>query len=270
MTDDDLTTKLSVLTDDRPEPADPAAPIRFRIKRRRRRRRGAAVVLTVAGVTAAALAAGPLLNSMRPTEPAVAGFGAPSPASVQPSTPLLPSTITTPGSTPSTRSGTTPIPTGDHHKILPAPWSAERFTKMPDANAYRPHAYYVAKGTIPTESWAVLVYSREGCLVTDEGPAVSFGRPLICFNPPHNGTHWVVQGHGKEKGSAKIDATLVMGSAPIGARKVRIVAGGKTYTTNAVATPATDTLRFFAIVIPRRDLKITSVQPVNAAGHPVS
>ncbi|TCC66469.1 hypothetical protein E0H73_06225 [Kribbella pittospori] len=261
---DDLTTKLAVLTDDRPEPADPAAPIRLRIKRRRRRRRGAAAVLTVAGVTAAALAAGPLLNSMRPTEPAVAGFGAPSPASVQPSTvqpstPLLPSTITSPTA-----------PVGDHKKILPAPWSAERFTKMPDANAYRPHAYYVAKGTIPTESWAVLVYSREGCLVTDEGPAVSFGRPLICFDPPQNGTHWVVQGHSKEKNSQKIDATLVMGSAPIGARKVRIVAGGQTYTTNAVATPATDTLRFFAIVIPHRDLKITSVQPLNATGHPIS
>jgi len=202
---------------------------------------------------------------MRPSEPAVAGFGAPSPAAVQPSTPLLPSTITTPGTTPST----TPTPAGDHQKILPAPWSAERFTKLPDANAYQPHAYYVAKGTIPTESWAVLVYSREGCLVTDEGPAVSFGRPLICFDPPQNGTHWVVQGHGKEKNSQKIDATLVMGSAPIGARKVRITAGGKTYTTNAVATPATDTLRFFAIVIPHRDLKITSVQPLNATGHPI-
>lgn len=259
---DDLSTKLAVLTDDRPEPADPAAPIRGRIKRRQRRRRGAAAILTVAGVTAAALAAGPLLGSMRPTEPAVVGFGTPSPASIQPSTPQLPSTMTTPI--------TTPTPAGDHKKVLPPPWSAERFTKMPDANAYRPHAYYVAKGTIPTESWAVLVYSREGCLVTDEGPAVSFGRPLICFNPPLDGTHWVVQGHGKEKGSTKIDATLVMGSAPIGARKVRITAGGTTYTTNAVATPATDTLRFFAIVIPHRDLKGTKVQPVDATGHPVT
>ncbi|MEV0797009.1 hypothetical protein AB0I34_04940 [Kribbella sp. NPDC050281] len=259
---DDLTTKLAVLTDDRPEPSDPAAPIRLRIKRRQRRRRGTAAVLTVAGVTAAALATGPLLDSMRPSEPAVAGFGTPSSASVQPSTPQLPSTKTTPITTPTSAAG-------DHSKILPPPWSAERFTKMPDANAYRPHAYYVAKGTIPTESWAVLVYSREGCLVTDEGPAVSFGRPLVCFNPPLNGTHWVVQGHGKEKGSTKIDATLVMGSAPIGARKVRITAGGKNYTTNAVATPATDTLRFFAIVIPRRDLTVTSVQPLDANGHAI-
>ncbi|MFG1623608.1 hypothetical protein [Kribbella sp. NPDC049227] len=263
---DDLTTKLAVLTDDRPEPSDPAAPIRLRIKRRQRRRRGAAAVLTVAGVTAAALAAGPLLGSLRPSEPAVAGFGAPPPASIQPTTPGQPSMLPTPEQ-PSTNPTST---AGDHTKILPPPWSAERFTKMPDANAYRPHAYYVAKGTIPTESWAVLVYSREGCLVTDEGPAASFGRPLVCFDPPLNGTHWVVQGHDKEKGSTKIDATLVMGSAPIGARKVRITAGGKTYTTNAVATPATDTLRFFAVVIPHRDLKVTKVKPVDAAGHPVT
>jgi hypothetical protein len=262
---DDLTTKLAVLTDDRPEPADPAAPIRLLIKRRERRRRGAAAILTVAGVTAAALAAGPVLGSLRPTEPAVAGFGAPSPASIQPSSPQLPSTMPT-AQLPSTNPTSA---AGDHNKILPAPWSAERFTKMPAANAYLPHAYYVAKGTIPTESWAILVYSREGCLVADEGPANSFGTPLICFDPPNNGTYWTVQGYAKEKDSPKIDATLVMGSAPIGARKVRITAGGKTYTTNAVATPATDKLRFFAIVIPRRDLTVTAVQPLDANGRAI-
>jgi len=265
---DDLSTKFAVLTDDRPEPADPAAPIRLRIQRRRRRRRGTAIVATAAAVTAAALATGPVLNSVRSTgtDPGVAGFGAPAPIPV-------PGSVPTPGSVPSSAPSQrppTPGMLGDHLKILPPPWSAERFTKMPDANAYKPHAYYIAKGTIPTESWAVLVYSREGCLVTDEGRAVSFGRPMICFDPPGNGTYWVVQGHGKEKAGTMINATLVMGSAPIGARSVRITAGGKNYTAPAVATPATDKLRFFALVIPRRDLKVSAVQPLDANGHPIS
>jgi hypothetical protein len=154
--------------------------------------------------------------------------------------------------------------------VLPQPWSDEVFTKLPDANSYSPHkAYYIAKGRISTEKWAILVYSRAGCLVADEPPRGSFGVPHVCFDPPSNGTFWVVQGHSKEKSSTKIDATMVMGSAPIDARSVQVKAGGKTYTAPAVATPATDTLRFFALVIPRRDLKVSSVTPVDTAGKPV-
>ncbi|MEI8406287.1 MULTISPECIES: hypothetical protein [unclassified Kribbella] len=236
---DDLSTKLAVLTDDRPEPADPAAPIRLRIKRRQRRRRGAAVVVATAAATAAVLAAGPVLNNIRSAgnEPGVAGFN--------PSIPML-----------------TAAPT-----VLPPPWSDEVFTKLPVANSYKPKAYYVAKGTIPTESWAMLAFSEYGCMVSYEVPANSFGRPWVCFNewkPGQRVDHRVIQGHLKEKDAPKIDQTLVFGAVSADARKVAIKAGGKSYTADAVGTPATDRLRFFALVIPRRDLQVTEVTPLDA------
>ena len=141
---------------------------------------------------------------------------------------------------------------------------------MPDANAYRPAAYYVAQGKIPTESWAILS-TNESCLVADEGKAQSFGVPFVCFIDWQAGRRsdfFVTQGNTKEKSTVKIDHSLVLGAVSIEARKVRIVAGGKTYLTDAVGTPTTDRLRFFALEIPRRDLKVTSVTPLDAAGHP--
>ncbi len=251
---DDLTAKLAVLTDDRPEPADPAAPIRLRITRRRRRRRTTAVVVATAAATAAVLAIGPALGSFRSAsnEPGVAGFA--------PSIPVQ----TLPTAPPSTAG------TGDHKTVMPPPWSAEVFTKMPDANAYLPKAYYIAKGTIPTENWAMLAFSRYGCMVSDEGPANSFGRPYVCFNewrPGQRARHHVVQGHQKEKDAAKADQTLVFGAVSPDARKVVIAAGGKTYTADAVGTPATARLRFFALVIPRKDLRVTAVTPLDATGQ---
>jgi len=253
---DDLSAKLAVLTEARPEPADPAGPIRLRIKRRRRRRRATAAVVATAAATAAVLAAGPLLGSIRSAsnEPGVAGFAPSITVLTSQTMPTLPSTSIT----------------GDHKTVMPPPWSAEVFTKMPDANAYLPRAYYVAKGTIPTESWAMLAFSQYGCMVSDEGPANSFGRPYVCFNewkPGRRAGHHVVQGYQKEKGAAKIDQTLVFGAASADARKVVITAGGKTYTADAVGTPATDKLRFFALVIPRKNLEVTAVTPIDAAGE---
>jgi hypothetical protein len=260
---DDLSAKLAVLTENRPEPADPAAPIRLRIKARRRRRRTTAVVVVTAAATAAVLATGPLLGSIRSAgnEPGVAGF-APSITvpTVAPGNPPPPPVV----------QPLTPPPGGDHTTVMPPPWSAEVFTKMPDANAYRPKAYYVAKGTIPTESWAMLAFSQDGCMVGDEGPANSFGTPYICFNewrPGQRADHHVVQGYQKEKDSPKINQTLVFGAVSPDAREVVITAGGKSYTADAVGTPATDKLRFFALVIPRKDLKVTAVTPLDAAGQ---
>jgi len=260
---DDLSTKLAVLTEARPEPADPAAPIRLRIRRRQRRRRGTAVVVATAAATAAVLAAGPILGSIRSAgnEPGVAGFGPSIPVQTAPTPPPAVEAHTPP----------TVSPTGDHKTVMPAPWSDEVFNKVPDANAYPPRAYYIAKGTIPTETWAVMAFSNWGCMVTDEGPANSFGRPYVCFNewkPGQRVSHHVVQGYAKEKNTAKIDQTLVIGAVSADARKVVLTAGGTTYTADAVGTPATDRLRFFALVIPRRDVKITKATPLDAAGKP--
>jgi hypothetical protein len=258
---DDLSTKLAVLTEARPEPADPAAPIRLRIKSRRRRRRGYAVVVATAAATAAVLAAGPVLGSIRSSgnEPGVAGFGPSIPVQTTPTTPPAVEPATPPSAS----------PTGDHKTVMPAPWSDDVFNKRPDANAYPPRAYYIAKGTIPTETWAVIAFSNWGCMVTDEGPATSFGRPYVCFNewkPGQRVNHHVVQGYTKEKGAAKIDQTLVIGAVSADARKVVIKAGGTTYTADAVGTPATDRLRFFALVIPRKDIRINEATPLDAAG----
>jgi len=281
---DQLKDRFAALTDARPEPVDPVIGVRQAIARRRRRRQGAVVALCAAATVAAVIAV-PALGSWRSSqqEPGVAGFAAPtaptaptaSPApttataSLAPQSPGAPDSPRVPETSGFPSMSTAPPLGGDHRQILPAPWSAEVFTKMPDANAFRPKAYYIAKGKISTESWAILAFSRQGCLVTDEGPANSFGTPYVCFDPPNNGKYHVVQGHTKEKSSIKLDATLVMGSAPITARSVRVKAGGKTYSSPAVATPATDKLRFFALVIPKRDLKVTAVEPLNAAGKVV-
>jgi len=247
---DDLHTKFAVLTDARPEPSDPAAPIRLRIKRRQRRRRGTAAVLVTAAAVAVSLAAGPALGALRSGPADSAGFAGP--PTVSP---------TAPPSTPSARA---------QSKVLPPPWSDKKFTKMPDANAYRPAAYYVAQGQIPTESWAILSVD-DACLVADEGKAVSFGRPYDCFYDWPAGrtvNYTVTQAYAKEKDSPKVDHSLVLGVVSIEARQVRIVAAGNTYLTDAVGTPTTDHLRFFAIEIPKRDLKVTSITPLDAAGRP--
>jgi hypothetical protein len=254
---EDLSTMLAELTETRPEPPDPAVPIRLRIKRRQLRRRSTAVVLVTAAATVAVLAAGPVLGAVHGRasgEPGVAGV----------------------------------TPTPDRTKIVKVvkdyregqqahlpPWSDEVFTKMPDANAYRPKAYYIAKGNISTESWSVLAFSDNGasagCLVADEGPANSFGRPYHCFDDWSKGRRsnfLAAQGSVKENNTRKIDAVLVIGAVSVDARKVQVrTTAGHVYTTNAVATPVSERLRFFAVVIPKKDAKVASIRPLDATGR---
>jgi hypothetical protein len=251
MTDDDLQTKFAVLTDARPEPSDPAAPIRLRIRRRQRRRRGTAAVLVTAAAVTVTLAAGPALGALQGGAGGGGGFAAPpTPTSSAPGAPEATNQIYT----------------------LPLPWSDKKFTKLPDANGYPGGAYYVAQGRIPTESWAILS-TNKSCLVGFEDGVGSFGTPFICFTDWADGRKadfTVLQGHSREKSTTKIDHTLVIGAVSIKSSKVRIVAGGKTYSTDAVGTPTTDQLRFFAIEIPKRDLRITSITPLDAAGRPAA
>jgi hypothetical protein len=146
---------------------------------------------------------------------------------------------------------------------------------MPDANAYRPKAYYIAKGETSTQNWSVLAFSDNGasagCLVAGEGPANSFGRPYQCFDEWPKGRRsnfLATQGFFKEKNTQKIDAVLVMGAVSIDARKVQVrTTGGQVYTTNAVATPASERLRFFAVVILKEDAKVASIRPIDASGR---
>ncbi|MEU4394296.1 hypothetical protein [Kribbella sp. NPDC023855] len=283
----DLGARLTQLTEARPEPPDPAAPVRVRINQRRRRRAGLAFAGVAAATALAVMTGSTIAGALSGNrEPGVAGFGpstsqAPTPGGT-PSTPG-PATGTpenaTGTATPGTVSGApTPgvsqgpsRPSVDHQKVLPPPWSAKPFTKLPDANAYRPRAYYIAEGQIPTERWALLAYSTEACLVADEGAPSSFGVPHVCFPKATAKSFHVVQGHNREKGSVKIGHTMVMGVAPITARKVRITAqGGVTRLADAVATPSTDKLRYFGVVIPRNDLRGVTITPLDASGNEIA
>ncbi|WP_112236630.1 hypothetical protein [Kribbella monticola] len=275
---DNLQTKFEVLTDARPEPPDPAAPIRLRIKSRQRRRRGTAVVLVTAAAVGITLGIGPALHALQPDAAGgigVAGVPTPSPTAPSSSDPSSfpssgPSSFPSSGPSSFPSSGPSSVPTQPaHNKVLPPPWSDKEFTKVPDSNAYRP-AYFVAQGQIPTENWA-MISTQDSCLVSIEGKANSFGGLYDCFTDWTNGrnvSYRITPAYQKEKNSYRINYTMVIGATSIEARTVRIKAGGKTYVTDAVGTPTSDRIRFFSVVIPQRDLKITSITPLDAAGRP--
>ncbi|WP_327634323.1 hypothetical protein OHB24_30615 [Kribbella sp. NBC_00482] len=245
---DDLGAKLAVLTDERPEPADPAAPIRLRIKRRQVRRRTTAAAVCAAAATAAVVVASSVLGSIRSAEPGVA----------------------TPSTSPAPKMGTEQL--DFRYTPLPEPWSDKpAFTTQPDSLKYAP-AFYVASGSIPNESWAVASYYSSGCLVvTDEGPAKAFGGTKDCFYE-----NWQPDQRAKYRTipavvpnlSSPIHFTMVMGAVSAEARKVRITAGGKTYTTDAIGTPNSSRFRFFAVVVDAAESQITAVTPLTATGHP--
>ncbi|WP_432892950.1 hypothetical protein ACQPYH_18745 [Kribbella sp. CA-245084] len=240
---DDLGAKLALLTDDRPEPADPAAPIRLRIKSRQLRRRTAAAVCAAA-VAIAVVVAGTVIGSIKSAEPGVA----------------------TPSQSPSQRSQNLDF----RYTPLPQPWSDEpAFTTQPDALKYAP-AFYVTDGSIPNEHWAVASYYSAGCLViTDEGPAKSFGGAKGCFyenwQPDQRSQYKTVPAVIPNAGSP-MHLTMVMGAVSAEARKVRVTAGGKTYDTDAIGTPNSSRFRFFAVVVNAAEAQITAVTPLDAAG----
>lgn len=241
---DDLGAKLALLTDERPEPADPATPIRLRIKRRRLRRRTTAAVVCAAAATAAVVVGSSVLGSTGSAEPGVATS---SPRPKQ-------------GSNNADFSYTT----------LPEPWSDEpAFTKQPDALKYAP-AFYVSRGSIPNENWAVASYYSPGCLVvTDEGPAKAFGGAKACFyenwQPDQRAQYKTIPAVIPNLSSAR-HFTMIMGAVSAEARKVRITAGGVTYVEAATGTPNSSRLRFFAAVIDAAESDITAVTPIDAAG----
>ncbi|WP_410787239.1 hypothetical protein [Kribbella sp. C-35] len=245
---DDLGAKLAVLTDERPEPADPAATVRLRIKRRQVRRRTTAAAVCATAATAAVIVVSSVLGSTRSAEPGVA-TPSPSPTRVM--------------ATQNLGFGYTP---------LPEPWSdKEAFTTQPDSLKYAP-AFYVARGSIPNESWAVASYYSRGCLVvTDEGPAKAFGGTKDCFyenwQPDQRAQYRTIPAVVPNL-SSPMHFTMVMGAVSAEARKVRISAGGKTYTTDAIGTPNSSRFRFFALVIDAAESDLTAVTPLTATGQP--
>lgn len=115
----DLGAKLAVLTDERPEPADPAATVRLRIKRRQVRRRTTAAAGCAAAAVVAVVVASSVLGSVRSAEPGVA---TPSPSG-------KPQTISTHADF--------------RYTPLPRPWSDEpAFTTQPDSLKYAPFRFF--------------------------------------------------------------------------------------------------------------------------------
>src|SRR5690242_4275085 len=64
----DLADKFTILTDDYPDPVDPAVLVRGGIKRGRRKRRTAVALVGTAAVTALALGAAPFAGALLKTE----------------------------------------------------------------------------------------------------------------------------------------------------------------------------------------------------------
>lgn len=242
-------------------PADPTPEIRRRVRRIRRRRSAGVAGLAACAVTAVAVLAGPTLGAMRgDTEPGFAG---------------TPKTTNTPPGTPSASPPSTVTPPGTHTPEpsfpLPEPWSDRVFTKEPDRNAYRPKAYHVNQGTVDGRSWAVWAFNDDGrsagCLVVEPQDAFD---PYACYDqwPAGRRVNWStsVAHEGPKPNLNLLPATLVMGAVSVDARSVDIKVAGRTYHADAVGTPASNRLRFFAIVVPVTDAKPGEVTPRDANG----
>ncbi|WP_371401852.1 hypothetical protein OHA10_28550 [Kribbella sp. NBC_00662] len=240
---DDLRARLALLTDDRPEPPDPAVPIHSRIRRRQVRRRATVAVVCAAAATAAVVVGSSVVGSIRSAEPGIA----------------------TPAPTPAPTRALKTAHADFTYTQLPEPWSDEpAFTKQPDSLKYAP-AFYVSRGSIPNESWAVASYISPGCLiVTDEGPAKSFGGAKACFSQnwqPGRRSQYKTVAAVVPNLSSPMHLTMVMGVVPTDARKVRVTARGTTYVADAVGTPNSSRVRFFALVINAAESDITAVAP---------
>lgn len=265
MHDEDLRSALLELTEPRPEPADPAAGVSVRIRRLRQRRRGTAAVLAAAVVTAATIVTGQGLDALRSGgDPGVSGPGVSSPT-VAPS--ARPSAAPKPAVTPTMN---------DPRKNakLPPPWKDKEFTKFPERNLYAPQAIYLAQGTHAGGSWAALTYTSnmlsEACIAVEStlGEGFSAGG---CFDdwPVGRRADWSVEPvlSGRKPNFTMTNTTLVAGVVSADARSVVIkTKDGKDYRTPAVGTPTSDKLRFFFLVIPRRDAKVVSVEPLDESG----
>jgi hypothetical protein len=227
-------------------PVDPTPEIHRRVRRVRRRRTAGVALLAASAVVAVALGAGPTLGAIRDngTEPGYAG------------------------STQATNAFPTPDPSSFP---LPEPWSDRKFTKEPERNIYGPPAYYINQGEVQGRNWAALAFEHDGlgpwCMAVE--PQEVFD-PFVCFNdwPAGRRADWATSNAhaGPKPNLDLIPATLVMGAVSADARTVDIKVAGKTYHADAVGTPVSDRLRFFAVVVPVVDARPGAVIPRDANG----
>ncbi|GAB3925158.1 hypothetical protein GCM10029976_018020 [Kribbella albertanoniae] len=227
----DLTDKFAVLTDDRPEPLDPAALVRTGITRRRRRRRTGAALVGTAAVTAIALTATPIAGALLTTDAPVSA-----PASSQ---------------------------------RLPDPWMDK---PVPGAKGM----YYLYQGKIGNRPWGVAAVEG-GCVVMIPTPSWSSTkepRPIYSLESAFVDKK---RPCGKDRGlddfagavgilgktKADKDTTSVFaGVTSADTRKVRIRVGKWNFTVDTIATPASNSKRFFVLTLPRQFTADWSFTPV--------
>jgi hypothetical protein len=243
---DDLSEKLAVLTEARPEPSDPAAPIRQRIILRRKRRRVAATMVTAAAVAAAALSTGPALGTLQSDEPQVANDNT--------------STVS-------------------KAKRQPEPWSDQLTPQapLPELTKQPKPSYVVGEGgSTGGNYFAVLVDARTGCLTTYEGTAqvADIVDEPFCPSPAADKPVWTkTRPLGLGPGSKY---RLFLGTVDTRARRVRLTFGPAATANNdiplgwvdtqALATPASDSRRSFVALIAVAESP-QSVQAYDEAGR---
>lgn len=156
---------------------------------------------------------------------------------------------------------------------LPEPWSDRKFTEQPIANTFVPDGYYVADGDVDGRPWGVISDRGVGtpCLTIE--PQGVFDA-AACFEETASGpvTDWHTQTgvRGSKPNFVELDSTLIVGVVPLGARSVEIeTADGQVYPADAVGTPSSESVRFFATVISQRDAEIEGVRPLDADGKVV-
>ncbi|GAA0618088.1 hypothetical protein HPO96_13065 [Kribbella sandramycini] len=228
---DDLGTKFAVLTEDRPEPIDPAAVVRTGITKRRRRRRATGLLATAAG-TALAVAAVPVVSSLLRPEPI---------------TPAANGSFVTTAATPSPVAKPVPGLKG---------------------------AYYVAQGKVNGQPWHVIVYPG-GCLSSWDLLTRPQRPPRTEQEIQWREQHARALGTGCEKlhglqgiqsGPNGKDTEILAGKVPLEARTVRVIAA-RTYTVDAISTPASSTARYYAVAFPKFDPGKTRIEVLDADGR---
>ncbi|MFC9692956.1 hypothetical protein ACFTSF_30685 [Kribbella sp. NPDC056951] len=240
----DLADKFTTLTDDRPEPIDPAGLVRTGITRRRRRRTTVGVLATAA-ITAAALTAAPLAGAL--LRPDTQTAATPKPTLI-PKPTLLPKPTLVPQPT----------------FRLPDPWVHKAVPGTHDL-------YHFAQGKVGKYHW--IVGARHGCVV--------FQNANLWRGISNPDTISMTSGEGpkcKPDGYPRLRAGLgregesigiLAGTTTAAARKVRVTHGKHTYVVDAVGTPASTTKRFFAVAFEGVPAPDWTAVPLDANGRPI-
>ncbi len=158
---------------------------------------------------------------------------------------------------------------------MPSPWSDEIVTGAGDGSHRLAYAlpgvhYLVAQGTTHEGTWRVIATKMAD---DDRGTLIEYGGDVF--------GHWFGYGFGRWpagqpvqwetwRGTTAPRVSLVLGAVGPDARSVRVsLEDGTQRVTEAVATPVSQDMRFFAVAIPASS-KAVEVHGVTAGGAPAA